>query len=136
MASSSSCGLSRAQNKLQRTFLDETLTTPPYRKSGYQLNYQSQGAPLPNPPAACANAGFNAYLTTAMPIIVGQTGQATYGSEEPGVIQMAPAYKRLLTLFVTRWLLFSGPQWSSCKPGSDRERLGYGAREPSASASY
>src|SRR6202011_6067011 len=38
--------------------LDDTLTTPPYRKSGYQLNYQSQAVPIPNPPAACANAGF------------------------------------------------------------------------------
>jgi hypothetical protein len=46
------------------------------------LNYQSQGAPIPNPPAACANAGFNAYLTTAVPVVVGQTGQTSYCSEE------------------------------------------------------
>ena len=66
--------------------LDDTLTTPPYRKSGYQLDYQPQGPPIPNPPAACANAGFNAYLTNAVPVIVGQTGQTSYCSNEPGVI--------------------------------------------------
>jgi type IV pilus assembly protein PilA len=66
--------------------LDDTLTTPPYRKSGYQLDYQTQGAPISNPPAACANAGFNAYLTTAIPVVVGQTGQTSYCSNEPGVI--------------------------------------------------
>jgi prepilin-type N-terminal cleavage/methylation domain-containing protein len=66
--------------------LDDTLTTPPYRKSGYQLTYQPQGAPIANPPAACANAGFNAYLTTAVPVVVGQTGQTSYCSEEPGII--------------------------------------------------
>jgi prepilin-type N-terminal cleavage/methylation domain-containing protein len=70
--------------------LDDTLTTPPYRKSGYQLNYQPQGAPIPNPPAACANAGFNAYLTTAVPVVVGQTGQTSYCSEEPGIIHYDP----------------------------------------------
>ena len=73
--------------------LDDTLTTPPYRKSGYQLNYQPQGAPIPNPPAACANAGFNAYLTTAVPVVVGQTGQTSYCSEEPGDHSLRP-YRR------------------------------------------
>jgi len=31
--------------------LDDTLTTPPYRKSGYQLDYQPQGPAIPNPPS-------------------------------------------------------------------------------------
>ena len=70
--------------------LDDTLTTPPYRKSGYQLSYQAQGAPIPNPPVACANPGFNAYLTTAVPVVVGQTGQTSYCSEEPGIIHYDP----------------------------------------------
>jgi type IV pilus assembly protein PilA len=70
--------------------LDDTLTTPPYQKSGYQLSYQAQGAPIPNPPAACANPGFNAYLTTAVPVVVGQTGQTSYCSEEPGIIHYDP----------------------------------------------
>jgi len=66
--------------------LDDTLTTPPFRKSGYQLDYQPQGPPIPNPPAACGTAGFNAYLTTSVPVVVGQTGQTSYCSNEPGVI--------------------------------------------------
>src|SRR6516165_9115939 len=66
--------------------LDDTLTPPPYRKSGYQLSYQAHGTPIPNPPPACANAGFNAYVTTAVPVVVGQTGQTSYCSDEPGII--------------------------------------------------
>src|SRR5579862_646361 len=34
--------------------LDDTLTTPPYHKSGYIFDYQPQGAPITNQPAACA----------------------------------------------------------------------------------
>src|SRR5580704_11307032 len=41
--------------------LDDTLTTPPFHKSGYIYDYQPQGAPIPVPPAACANPGFNEY---------------------------------------------------------------------------
>lgn len=66
--------------------LDETLTVPPYHKSGYILDYQPQGAPIPNPPTACS-PGFNEYLTTAVPVVVGQTGQTSYCSDEPGVIR-------------------------------------------------
>jgi type IV pilus assembly protein PilA len=67
--------------------LDDTLTTPPFHKSGYIYDYQPQGAPIPNPPAACANPGFNEYLTTAVPVAFGQTGQESYCSDEPGVIR-------------------------------------------------
>jgi type IV pilus assembly protein PilA len=66
--------------------LDNTITIPPFQKSGYQLGYQPQGAPISNPPAACGTAGFNAYLTTSVPVVVGQTGQTSYCSNEPGVI--------------------------------------------------
>jgi type IV pilus assembly protein PilA len=70
--------------------LDDTLTTPPFQKSGYQLDYQPQGAPILNPPAACGTPGFNSYLTTAVPVVVGQTGQTSYCSSEPGVIHFDP----------------------------------------------
>ena len=70
--------------------LDETLTIPPFQKSGYQLDYQPQGAAIPNPPAACGTAGFNGYLTTSVPVVVGQTGQTSYCSSEPGVIHFDP----------------------------------------------
>jgi type IV pilus assembly protein PilA len=66
--------------------LDETLTVPPFRKSGYELDYQSQGAPVTSVPPSCATAGFLEYLTTAVPVTVGSTGQTSYCSNEPGVI--------------------------------------------------
>ena len=66
--------------------LDETLTTPPYHKSGYALDYQPQGAPITNPPPSCGAPGFNEYLATAVPVVVGTTGQTSYCSDEPGVI--------------------------------------------------
>ncbi len=67
--------------------LDDTLTTPPYHKSGYVFDYQPQGAPITNQPAACAAPGFYEFLTTSVPVVIGQTGQASYCSDEPGVIR-------------------------------------------------
>jgi type IV pilus assembly protein PilA len=77
--------------------LDETLTVPPFQKSGYQLDYQPQGAPVPNPPAACAAPGFDSYLTTSVPVVVGQTGQTSYCSREPGVIHFDPTGAKAAT---------------------------------------
>ena len=68
--------------------LDDTLTTPPYHKSGYVYDYQPQGAPIPSPPPSCAAPGFNEFLTTSVPVVVGQTGQSSYCSDEPGVIRI------------------------------------------------
>lgn len=67
--------------------LDDVLTVPPFHKSGYVYSYAPQGAPILNPPAACGAPGFNEYLVTAVPIVVGNTGQASYCSDEPGVIR-------------------------------------------------
>jgi|SRR5215472_6085787 len=67
--------------------LDNILTVPPYHKGGYAYDYQPQGAPIPNPPVACAAPGFNEYLATAVPVVVGTTGQESYCSDEPGVIR-------------------------------------------------
>ena len=66
--------------------LDETLTIPPYRKSGYELDYQAQGPPVTNVPASCGAPGFLEYLTTAVPVNQGSTGNTSYCSNEPGVI--------------------------------------------------
>ena len=66
--------------------LDEVIATPPYQKSGYRYSYLPQGAPIPVPPPGCA-PGFNGYLATAAPLVVGQTGQVSYCSNEPGVIR-------------------------------------------------
>jgi|ERR1700720_2517087 len=68
--------------------LDETLTTPPYQKSGYAYDYQPQGAPITNQPLSCGAPGFNEYLATAVPVVVGTTGQSSYCSDEPGVIRI------------------------------------------------
>jgi prepilin-type N-terminal cleavage/methylation domain-containing protein len=70
--------------------LDDTIATPPFTKSGYQLDYQPQGPPILNPPPSCGTAGFDSYLTTSVPIVVGQTGQTSYCSREPGVIHFDP----------------------------------------------
>jgi type IV pilus assembly protein PilA len=70
--------------------LDETLTTPPYLKSGYVYDYQPQGPPITNPPPSCGAPGFNEYLVTAVPVVVGTTGQESYCSDEPGVIRIDP----------------------------------------------
>ena len=61
-------------------FIDEVLSTAPNQKSGYTFTFTSNGYPPDLPP------GFNAYLTTAVPVVVGQTGQTSYCSEEPGII--------------------------------------------------
>ena len=76
-----------AANCNAANLLDDVLTVPPFHKSGYVYNYQPQGAPILNPPAACGAPGFNEYLVTAAPIVVGNTGQASYCSDEPGVIR-------------------------------------------------
>lgn len=68
--------------------LDETLTVPPFQKSGYILGYQPQGAPVTNSPPTCGAPGFNGYLVTSVPVAVGRTGQASYCSDEPGVIHI------------------------------------------------
>ena len=67
--------------------LDNILTVPPHHKGGYAYDYQPQGAPIPNPPVACAVPGFNEYLVTAVPVVVGNTAQESYCSDEPGVIR-------------------------------------------------
>jgi len=68
--------------------LDETLTVPPFQKSGYVLDYLPQGPPIANPPPSCGAPGFNGYLVTSIPLTVGRTGQASYCSDEPGVIHI------------------------------------------------
>ncbi|MGA8304773.1 MAG: prepilin-type N-terminal cleavage/methylation domain-containing protein [Candidatus Acidiferrales bacterium] len=71
--------------------LDEVLTTPPSHKSGYIYDYQPQGAPITNQPPSCSSPGFNEYLATAVPIVIGTTGESSYCSDEPGVIRIDPS---------------------------------------------
>jgi prepilin-type N-terminal cleavage/methylation domain-containing protein len=78
--------------------LDDTLTTPPFHKSGYALDYQPQGPPILNPPPSCAAPGFNEYVATAVPVVVGHTGQSSYCSDEPGVIRIDTFGNKAATL--------------------------------------
>jgi type II secretory pathway pseudopilin PulG len=64
--------------------LDETLTTPPYHKSGYALDYQPQGAPITNPPPSCGAPGFNEYLATAVPWSSGGRGNRAIAATSRG----------------------------------------------------
>jgi type IV pilus assembly protein PilA len=67
--------------------LDDTLTTPPYHKSGYIYDYQPEGATIPSPPPSCGAPGVSEFLTSAVPIVFDTTGQTSYCSNEPGVIR-------------------------------------------------
>lgn len=66
--------------------VDEVIATPPHLKSGYVYDYQPQGAPIKSAPPGCA-PGSLGYLASATPQVVGQTGQVSYCSNEPGVIR-------------------------------------------------
>lgn len=66
--------------------LDEVLSTAPHWKSGYVFNYQPNGVPLTvTPPPGCADGYYN-YLITAVPMVIGRTGDNSYCADQPGVI--------------------------------------------------
>jgi prepilin-type N-terminal cleavage/methylation domain-containing protein len=65
--------------------LDPLITTPPFQKAGYTFSYNGVGANTP-PAAGCAAQGYNAYLTTAVPMIVGTSGGRSFCSDLPGTI--------------------------------------------------
>lgn len=69
----------------QAVLLDPLITTPPFQKSGYTFSYKGTGPNTP-PAAGCAAQGYNAYLTTAVPIVVGSSGGRSFCSDLPGVI--------------------------------------------------
>jgi len=65
--------------------IDESIATAPNQKSGYQYAYTGTQGNVANPPAGCT-PGFNGYLVTAVPLVIGLTGDNSYCSSEPGVI--------------------------------------------------
>lgn len=73
----------------QAELLDSLMTTAPYQKGGYTFGYTGVGAPV-TAPAGCSAPGYNAYLVTATPIILGTTGQRSFCSTVPGVIHFDP----------------------------------------------
>lgn len=66
--------------------LDEVLSTAPHWKSGYIFDYQPKGVPeTVKPPAGCVDGYYN-YLITAVPMVIGRTGNNSYCADQPGVI--------------------------------------------------
>jgi type IV pilus assembly protein PilA len=66
--------------------VDETVTNPPYQKSGYQFAYAGTSGNVAVSPPSCSNPGFLGYLATAAPITNHVTGNISYCSSEPGII--------------------------------------------------
>ena len=69
----------------QAVLIDEVIAAAPSQKSGYQFTYTGDQGNVANPPPGCT-PGFNGYLATASPIVVGLTGDISYCNNEPGVI--------------------------------------------------
>jgi type IV pilus assembly protein PilA len=68
--------------------VDQTVSSAPYQKSGYQFAYtgtQGHYGPLP---VNCTTQGFVGYLATAIPMSTGVTGNMSYCSSEPGIIHV------------------------------------------------
>jgi type IV pilus assembly protein PilA len=66
--------------------VDVTITAPPSKKSGYQYAYTGDQGNVAISPPNCGSPGFNGYLATATPLVLGVTGNISYCSFEPGVI--------------------------------------------------
>lgn len=73
----------------QANLLDITLTIPPFEKSGYIYAYNGMNAPVIVAPG-CTNPGYNEYLITATPEVLGVSGQRSFCSDQPGVIHYDP----------------------------------------------
>jgi type IV pilus assembly protein PilA len=65
--------------------MDETVTTPPYQKSGYQFAFTGTDGNVTTPPAGCT-PGFQGYLATATPTNLGITGNSSYCVDEAGIL--------------------------------------------------
>jgi type IV pilus assembly protein PilA len=66
--------------------VDDTIAAAPNQKSGYQFAYSGTQGTVTSSPAGCGAPGYNGYLVTATPISLGQTGNISYCSSEPGII--------------------------------------------------
>jgi prepilin-type N-terminal cleavage/methylation domain-containing protein len=69
--------------------VDTTLTVAPNQKSGYQFTYTGEEGNVALPAPGCT-AGFTGYLVTAVPVTPGITGNLSFCSSEPGVIEFDP----------------------------------------------
>ena len=69
--------------------LDQTLTLPPFQKTGYTLSYTMTNANS-TPAPSCSVAGGNSFFVTAIPNSVGTTGQRSFYADETGVLRANP----------------------------------------------
>ena len=69
--------------------VDQTITSAPNQKSGYQYAYNVFGAPLSAPAPGCAVAGYWQYLATAAPLYINSSGNRAFCSDQPGIIHVA-----------------------------------------------
>ena len=79
-------GAGAAANCDRAILVDETVTLPPYQKSGYQFAYAGTSGNVAVSPPGCTNPGFLGYLATATPVTNHVTGNISYCSSEPGII--------------------------------------------------
>jgi type IV pilus assembly protein PilA len=79
-------GAGAAANCDKAILVDETVTNPPYQKSGYQFAYNGTSGNVAVSPPGCSNPGFLGYLATTAPVTNHVTGNISYCSSEPGII--------------------------------------------------
>jgi type IV pilus assembly protein PilA len=65
--------------------MDETVTSPPYQKSGYQFAFTGMEGNVITSPTGCT-PGFQGYLATATPTSLGITGNSSYCVDEAGIL--------------------------------------------------
>ena len=70
--------------------IDNSLSTAPYQKSGYQYALTGDQGNVSVSPPGCT-PGFVGYLATAVPLTFGTTGNLSYCSSEPGIIHYDPS---------------------------------------------
>ena len=83
-------GTSLAATCDKALLLDPLITTAPFVKAGYTFSYTGTGPTVPTGPG-CSSPGYNAYVATAVPVTVGNTGQRSFCSTLPGVIHFDPS---------------------------------------------
>lgn len=66
--------------------IDDNLALAPNQKSGYTFAYTGENSNVTVVPSNCGAPGFNGYLVTATPIVVGVTGTRSFCSDTPGIL--------------------------------------------------
>jgi type IV pilus assembly protein PilA len=80
----------------QAGLLDPLLTTAPNQKSGYTISYTGQNGTVVAP-NGCGTAGYEGFVTAAVPITVGVTGSRSFCSSEDGVLYVDPQGNAIAT---------------------------------------